>query len=395
MVGDPVLLRDIMVKDFHIFPNRRPLSSGDPIMDWNVSSVTGEDWKRIRTIITPTFSTGKIKRMMGIFKECSETVIQNFKKTTENGEPVELKRIFGAFTMDVIASSAFSTKLDSHNDPENEFVQMATMIFRPKVNWRVLLYFLFPNFVKFMGISIFPPNGTNFFRDVTLNIIAQRRKTELTVNELVAQCIIFFLAGYDTTASTLSFVIYNLALHEDIQEKVHNELVGALEGTHGELTYEALQSMKYLDNVISETLRLYPPAVRTEREAASEYKLGETGITIPKGMILTIPIYAMHRDPKFFRNPGTFDPDRFNQDEKSKREQYAFMPFGAGPRNCVAMRFALMEIKVCLAHILANYKISKCPKTKVPMEFLKGQGTLQPKEIFVSLESRKDNPIVK
>ncbi|CAL1283443.1 unnamed protein product [Larinioides sclopetarius] len=185
MIGDPVLLRDIMVKDFNIFPNRRPLSSGDPIMDKNVSSATGEDWKRIRTIITPTFSTGKIKRMMGIFKECSETVIQNFKKATRNGEPVELKRIFGAFTMDVIASSAFSTKLDSHNDPENEFVRMATLIFRPKFNWRVLMYFLFPNFVKFMGISIFPPNGINFFRDVTLNIIAQRKKTGQTRNDFL------------------------------------------------------------------------------------------------------------------------------------------------------------------------------------------------------------------
>ncbi|KAF8796723.1 Cytochrome P450 3A11 like protein [Argiope bruennichi] len=351
--------------------------------------------------------------------------------------------------MDVIASSAFSTKLDSHNDPENEFVRMATMIFRPKVNWRVLTYFLFPNFVKFMGISIFPPNGINFFRDVTLDIIAQRKKTgqtrndflqllmdtakelsedpkseikekeaedmasmyggvstdhqvfknvtkkELTINELVAQCIIFFLAGYDTTASTLSFVMYNLALYEDIQERVHKELVDALEETNGELTYDALQSMKYMDNVISETLRLYPPAVRTERQAASEYKLGETGITIPKGMILTIPIYAMHRDPEFFPDPDKFDPERFNQENKSKREQYAFLPFGAGPRNCVGMRFALMEIKVCLAYIVANYKISRCPQTQVPMEFLKGQGTLQPKEIYVTLESRNDNPIVK
>ncbi|GBN36076.1 Cytochrome P450 3A25, partial [Araneus ventricosus] len=162
-----------------------PLDSGDPVMDKNVLIVTGEDWKRIRTIMTPTFSTGKIKRMMHIFKECSETVIQNFKKASENGEPVELKRIFGAFTMDVIASSAFSTKLDSHNNPENEFVQMATKIFRPKVNWRVLMYFLFPNFVKFMGISIFPPQGTNFFRDVTLNIIAERKKTGQTRNDFL------------------------------------------------------------------------------------------------------------------------------------------------------------------------------------------------------------------
>ncbi|GBL82520.1 Cytochrome P450 3A13, partial [Araneus ventricosus] len=103
----------------------------------------------------------------------------------------------------------------------------------------------------------------------------------------------------------------------------------------------------------------------TERLAVSEYKLGETGITIPKGMIISIPVYAMHKDSKFFPDPEKFDPDRFNQKEKSKREQYTYLPFGAGPRNCIGMRFALVEIKVCLAYILANYKISKCYQTKV------------------------------
>ncbi|GBM43396.1 Cytochrome P450 6j1 [Araneus ventricosus] len=101
----------------------------------------------------------------------------------------------------------------------------------------------------------------------------------------------------------------------------------------------------------------------TERLAVSEYKLGETGITIPKGMIISIPVYAMHKDSKFFPDPEKFDPDRFIQKEKSKREQYTYLPFGAGPRNCIGMRFALVEIKVCLAYILANYKISKCSQS--------------------------------
>ncbi|GFQ90655.1 cytochrome P450 3A6, partial [Trichonephila clavata] len=91
-VADPTLLRDILVKDFHIFPQRRLISTGDEIFDKMLSAVNGEDWKRIRTIVTPTFTTGKIRRMINIFKECAATSIQNFKKDSENGDPVELKR---------------------------------------------------------------------------------------------------------------------------------------------------------------------------------------------------------------------------------------------------------------------------------------------------------------
>ncbi|GFX11724.1 cytochrome P450 3A21 [Trichonephila clavipes] len=220
-------------------------------------------------------------------------------------------------------------------------------------------------------------------------------KAYLSLDELVAQCVIFFLAGYDTTASTLSFASYLLALNPECQEKLHDEIVEAVNNANGVLTYEAVQNMKYLDNVISETLRLLPPAVRLERQAVGDYKLGDTGITIPKGMIVTIPAYAMHRDPNYFPDPEKFDPDRFTPEERVKRDPYVYIPFGAGPRNCVGMRFALMEVKVCLAHVIATFKIRRCSKTKVPLEFLIGAGLMQPKEITVSMEPRDDNPIVK
>ncbi|GIY32256.1 cytochrome P450 3A21 [Caerostris darwini] len=443
-VAEPALLRDILVKDFHIFPNRRSFVTGDPITDKMMSVVQGEDWKRIRTIVTPTFSTGKIKRMLSIFKDCARTLVQNF----QSGVPIEVKRIYGAFTMDVIASSAFSTKIDSHNDPDNKFVLTARSVFRVDFSWRFIMFALFPNLVKALRISIFKPSATNFFRDVTLQIIEERKKTgqkrndflqllmdtakelsedekselnekevedqsvygevstehqvfksvskkNLSLDELVAQCVIFFLAGYDTTASTLSFATYQLALNPEVQEKVYKEIVDALKETNGELTYEALQSMKYLDNVISETLRLFPPAIRSERQAEDDYELGDTGITIPKGTIVTIPIYAIHRDPQRFPDPKRFYPERFSGEEKANRDQYSYMPFGVGPRNCVGMRFALTEIKVCLAHVIANFKINKCSETKVPLEFFIGQGLLQPKEIIVSMEPRKDNPLLK
>jgi len=151
-----------------------------------------------------------------------------------------------------------------------------------------------------------------------------------------------------------------------------------------------VQSLKTLDNVISETLRLFPPAVRTERFADVDYKLADTGIVIPKGMLVTIPLYAMHRDSEHFPDPEKFDPDRFLPEEREKRHPYAFLPFGAGPRNCVAMRFALMEVKVCLIHVLSNFRIKRCSKTKVPLDYHLGQGLLQPKEINVQFEIRND-----
>jgi len=215
----------------------------------------------------------------------------------------------------------------------------------------------------------------------------------LTLDELVAQCVIFFVAGYHTSSATLSFASYLLALNQDVQKKVHQELKQVLQETNGLLTYEAVQKMKYLDNVISETLRLYPPAFKLSRISETNYKLRDTGVTIPKGMTLSVPVYAMHRDPELFQNPEHFNPDRFSPEQRAKQIPYSYMPFGAGPRNCVGMRFALLEIKVCLVQIICNFHISACPETKVPLEFGRSRNLLQPNNIVLRIVSRSDNPL--
>ncbi|KAG8176915.1 hypothetical protein JTE90_018698 [Oedothorax gibbosus] len=445
-VADVSLLRDILVKDFQFFTGRRSFNVGDSVADNMVSNLQGEDWKRVRSIITPTFTTGKIKRMVQIFKDCSNTLVQNFHASVKDGKPVDAKKIYGAFTMDIIASSAFSTKIDSHNDPENKFVQVARGVFTRNVNWRFIMFFLFPKFMKTFRIGVFAPSAMRFFKEATTQIIEERKRTgqtrndflqllldtakevsheqkweeekeddiaanygvedtskllkmttnkNLSMDELLAQCVIFFIAGYDTTASTLSFASYLLALNPEKQDLLREEVDRVIKEHKGHITYEALQDMKYLDNVISETLRIFPPAVRTERLADADYKLGDTGITVPKDMVITIPVYAMHHDPKFYPNPEIFEPDRFTLEERAKRDQYAYLPFGAGPRNCVGMRFALMEIKVCLAMVIANFHINRCPQTKVPLDFYIGQGILAPKGIILGLEARKDCPLKK
>ncbi|CAL1277726.1 unnamed protein product [Larinioides sclopetarius] len=437
-----------MVKVFPSFTGRRKVVTGDKVVDNMVSIVNGEDWKRIRSIITPTFTTGKLKRMLSIFKDCSETLVNNFRAAAEEGKPVDVKRVYGAFTMDVIASAAFSTKIDSHNDPDNTFVKAAKSLFGGEPGKLFVLLMLFPKLRKLLRL-IHPAASrpTEFFREITLQIVEQRKKSgqvrndflqllmdtakevseeekweenkgdidsnyaeqnagqqmfktvtskRLSMDELVSQCVIFFLAGYETTASTLSFASYLLALNQDVQDKLREEVDKALAETNGELTYETVQNMKYLDNVISETLRIFPPLVRLERYADADYKLLGLDVTIPKNSCINIPVYAMHRDPNYFPDPERFDPDRFTAEEKAKRDPFTYIPFGAGPRNCIGMRFALLEIKVCLSYILGNFKIKRSPKTKDKLEFQLGAvtGLLNAKEIIVEMEVRPVSRLV-
>ncbi|XP_054712374.1 cytochrome P450 3A8-like [Uloborus diversus] len=358
-IADPALLRNILVKDFHVFPDRRAFTTGEPTIDLNVATVSGEDWKRIRSIITPTFTTGKIKKMISIFRDCSQVCVNHFMPYAKSGKSVDTKVFFEAVTMDVIASAAFSTKVDSQNDPNNKFVSSARDLFKNFFGWRFILFLMVPKLVKFLRISVLPLKETCFFRDITLNIIEERERTgkvrndflqllldtaketeeketqeadDLTANygkeetneqvlkttgkkklsniEVVAQCVLFFFAGFDAAASALSFIFYELALNPDVQEKLIDELDEALAASDGKVTYEAVQSMKLLDNVISESLRIFPPAVRLERTTNEDYDLGYKGIKLTKGMMVTVPVFAMHHDPKYYPEPEKFNPDR-------------------------------------------------------------------------------------
>ncbi|GFV12946.1 cytochrome P450 3A24 [Trichonephila clavipes] len=161
------------------------LKTGDTITESMLQLLEGEDWKRVRAIVTPTFTTGKIKRMMDIFTSCSKVLVDNFRKVAEKGESVDAKKIYGAFTMDIIASAAFSTKLDSHNDPNNEFVRVARNVFHKNVNYRFIFYLLFPRIMRLFRVPIFPPEGVKFFTDVTLRIIEERKRTGQKRNDFL------------------------------------------------------------------------------------------------------------------------------------------------------------------------------------------------------------------
>ena len=133
------------------------------------------------------------------------------------------------------------------------------------------------------------------------------------------------------------------------------------------MSYDSVNEMTYMEQCIDETLRMYPPILRLDRVCTQDYKY--ENIKIPKGHLWGVSVWAIHHDPEIYPDPYKFDPERFSEDNKKKRENEAFIPFGTGPRNCIGMRFALLEIKLLLASILSKYKFVKCEQTEVKLRF--------------------------
>ncbi|KAL7851844.1 hypothetical protein SRHO_G00176290 [Serrasalmus rhombeus] len=252
-----------------------------------------------------------------------------------------------------------------------------------------------------MNVAFFPTSATDFFCAVLQKIKAERvakdhksrvdflqlmvdsqtpEKVEaqqgLSDHEILSQSISFIFAGYETSSSTLSFFFYNMATNPETMKKLQEEI----DQTFPDKTpvqYDAVMSMDYLDAALNESLRLYPVAARTDRVAKKTVEIN--GVNIPRGTTVMIPIYPLHRDPEYWPDPDTFNPERFTKENKESIDPYMYMPFGAGPRNCIGMRFALVSMKLAIVEILQRFDVNICDETKIPLE-LGNDAFLSPKD---------------
>ncbi|XP_041853699.1 thromboxane-A synthase [Melanotaenia boesemani] len=458
VIADPDMLRQVMVKDFSSFPNRMTLRFATKPMTDCLLVLKNEQWKRVRSILTPSFSSAKMKEMVPLINTAADALIKNLNVHAESGEPFDIHRCFGCFTMDVIASVAFATQVDSQNNPDDPFVHHAQMFFSFSFFRPMMLFFIaFPSIMA--PFARFIPNKrrdqmNQFFITCIQKIIKQReeqppdqrrrdflqlmldartskecvslehfdtasnadeienrshqvqslssdqenghphsqespnrrpQKKMMTEDEVIGQAFVFLLAGYETSSNTLAFTCYLLALHPECQQKVHEE-VDDFFTRHDSPDYTNVQELKYLDMVVSEALRLYPPGFRFTRDIDQDCVVN--GQFLPKGASLEIPAGFLHYDPEHWPEPEKFIPERFTPEAKASRHPFVYLPFGAGPRNCVGMRLAQLEIRMALVHLFRRFHIVACSETKVPLE-LKSSSTLGPKNgIFVEMTRR-------
>ncbi|KAM7286395.1 putative ece1 protein [Ixodes scapularis] len=210
----------------------------------------------------------------------------------------------------------------------------------------------------------------------------------LTEEEAMAQCVLFFAAGQDTTSSVLAFTLYLLAIHPEVQAKLREQADECFKQHGPDPSLDVVSKLKYLHGVVSESLRMFPPGPRLERSSPTDYVLGDTGIKIPKDCPIAVPVYAMHHDPEYFPDPSKFDPDRFSEENIDNIRPYTYLPFGAGPRNCIGMRFALETVKLSLLHSVHSVEFVRTNNTKVPLEFATGFSVFNAKNITIGVRKR-------
>ncbi|OWF35896.1 cytochrome P450 3A9-like [Mizuhopecten yessoensis] len=418
-VKDQDILKAVLIKDFSQFCNRKLLDTSPSPLDKGIFFLRDTDWKRVRSIMNPTFSSSKLRTMSDDINKCARNLAENLLRCTEIDESIEIKDYYGAFTIDVISMTAFGLDVDSQRNSDNQLIHHMKKIFNnASVPIPVFLCAIFGDWMmtllKYLKICFYPRDSMEFFnREVRMMIEERKRnptnrtdflqlmikasleipdananeKAErkmLSTDEIIGQAFLFFLAGYETTASLLSFTAYEMVCNPDVQDRIYEEIVEQLGDE--EPTYDNIGKLKYMELVLNETLRLYPTLSRINREAAKTIEIN--GVTIPKGSAVTIPIRALHQDPETYPEPTLFKPERFI-DFKPNQNNINFLPFGHGPRMCIGMRLALMEAKIAVTHVLRHVRFVQAIDTEIPIT-LKDMGLTVPKTpIRLKVKPRK------
>lgn len=316
-------------------------------------------------------------------------------------------RLFSLFALEVIMKAAFGFDTDIQMNPDEAFVERAKNAFQTPLYIRAFSLLPFWTYLS-RYVNILP--GADFFIALARNMLQQKAQQgssnrrdllqlmleahEVTVNgvsklsddEIMAQSITFLLAGFETTGTTLSSTAYFLATHPDVQDKLIEEIDKADEARGDTPLYDYVQSIGYLDQVVCEVLRLCAPAFLLlhgcEEEAVFK------GVRFPKGVDVNIPTYVLHRDPEVWDNPLEFNPENFSPEAKEKRDPYSFLPFGTGPRQCIGMRLALLEIKLGLLKIMQQFKFERAAETVATLEH-RAVILMTPKDkIYVKVRAR-------
>ncbi|XP_055692336.1 cytochrome P450 6g1-like [Lutzomyia longipalpis] len=394
LVRHPKLFKRILVKDFNQFPDRRMSSDpkSDPIGMNTLVNVKGDTWRNIRNHITPVFTVHKIKNFFPLLIDVCVDLEAKLSEEIPQGssKEINLKELAGLYTVETIASCAFGVKPNCFQNPNADFLKKAQRVVDPGDMWRVIelgACFFFPEFASVFGLKFYSKETDEFLRTAILDVMQEREKSGekrhdlidalitmkntqkeiFHMDALIAQAAVFLAAGYETSSSVLSFALYELARHQDLQEKLRNELLEHRE--HGEMSYESFNNLQYLHMVFQETLRLYPSIPFLERtcqpaDGKASYSLEPYHkFSIPRGMPIYIPAIAVQRDPNFFPDPLTFSPERFAPDAEPRIDHNLLLGFGQGPRNCLGSRFGTLQVKMALATIIPKYQVEFCSRT--------------------------------
>lgn len=401
LLSHPNYAEDFFMKQAKHLIKSHALRTGAGVLGNGLLLSEGDFWRRQRRLAQPAFHNQKIASYAPDMLRLTEAAIEDYKRVAKSGEQIEVHSSMMRLTLAIASRTLFSRDITG---PESEVV--AAGLGDVLEWWNT--HFMYPAALqKFPTPSRIKFNqGVKALNELVYTIIEDRQKTgieshdflgmlmkaqdedgsKMTNEQLRDEVITLLLAGHETTANMLTWAFYLLSQHPEHLQKLEQELDRVLgKGTAARAPGPGdLAQLPFLDQVIQETLRLYPPAWSTGREAIQDVQIGE--YHFPKGTNFFVSMWVLHHDSRFFENPYDFMPERWTPEFKAKLPKYSFVPFGGGPRACIGSGFAMLEAVIILARIVSQIRLKATPGLKLTPT---PQITLRPAEkVWMSVESR-------
>uniref|UniRef100_A0A182JIK4 Uncharacterized protein n=1 Tax=Anopheles atroparvus TaxID=41427 RepID=A0A182JIK4_ANOAO len=356
-------------------------------------------WKNDRKLLNRSFSPAMLASFVNTFNDKDFIMVKNLKKHVGTGE-IDLHLHIAKCFIDSLFSTSFGKDMNTQgHDGVDDYLQKVDLFFS-LIFKRILSVQRYPLWLYRLtedykteskcwelssGMSkrllqerkLHPrqtelqQQGDNFGRKPALNFADNlfdeaENNPSLTEEHLLNHIDTIIAAGHDTTANAVSNLLLMLAIHQDVQEAVYQEVMSVCPDKTKPVTTEETNGLVYTEMVCKETLRLFPVAPLLARKSVTDVKLDEKH-TIPAGSCVCICVYTMHREPSIWGpEPTKFNPDHFLPEKVANRHPYAYIPFSGGPRNCIGIRYAWLSMKILIAHLVRNYRF----RTSLRMEDL-------------------------
>ncbi|HEE9130652.1 TPA: cytochrome P450 [Campylobacter coli] len=373
VINDTKEVKRMMVDEVKEFPKSAFLHELlSPLLGESIFTTNGEVWKKQRELLRPSFEMTRISKVFNLMSEAVSDMMKRFEKYP-NASIIEVDEAMTFVTADVIFRTIMSSKLD---EEQGKKILDAFVTFQEQsVHTAMRRMFRFPKWLSYVlgdrkrakagdvirqALSdIIKPRydavssgKAENFEDILgslLLVVDAQTNQRFSFEEILDQVAMLFLAGHETTASSLTWTLYLLSLYPEEQEKAYKEIIQVLQGKNIQILH--LKQFRYLTHIFKESLRLYPPVGFFAREAKKDTKVRDK--VIKKGSGVVIAPWLIHRHEEFWTNPHGFNPSRFEGEYKKD----AYLPFGVGERICIGQGFAMQEAILILANILKTYKL--------------------------------------
>jgi cytochrome P450 len=325
----------------------------------------GEFWKRQRYMMQPMFHRRVITEFASLIDAANERVMTRWEAQAARGEVINLTDEMSELTLEIVLRSIFGTDLDRlARQPGGNPFEVVT-----REQGRNLQFaFKFRSLTRLVSelVQRRRAAGEDHFDYVGMLMKAQDKETGQPMSEraLIDEVMTLVVAGHETTASALNWTWYLLSQHPQVEAQLQAEIDSAPPVAAPSLA--RMESLAYSQQVVNEALRLYPPGWLLSRRTIEPDVL--SGFEIPAAANVLLPLYLLHRHPRYWQDPDVFRPERFAPEHEAQRPRFAYMPFAAGPRHCIGETFALYEMLMHLYKVARRYRLVHVPDMPLELE---------------------------